>query len=229
MSQAVSRRDFFRRTSLGLAVAGSGALVLRADAAPTEASGAEDEAIAILKADQPVHGFAPTEVNILGPYHRPGAPFRGKVTPPLSPGKVLLITGRVWAADTRAPLTGAVLDIWQADTNGRYDNDDPRKPPASNVFKNRIRLVTDEEGYYEYETIHPGPYQTGPNQWRPSHIHYMVQREGYRRLITQLYFRDDPHNKTDRFIKDSLIIDLSPVKVSGGTFHRGVFDIVLAK
>ncbi len=229
MTEHVSRRDFFRRGSLGLAVAGSGVLTLRADAAPTEASGSDDEAIAILKADQPAQGFQPTADNILGPYHRPGAPFRGKVTPPLAAGKVLLISGRVWAADTRQPLTGAVLDVWQADANGRYDNDDPQHPPAANVFKNRARLVTDHEGYYEYETIYPGAYQIGVNQWRPSHIHYLVQRPGYRQLITQLYFRGDPHNATDRFIKESLIIDLTPTKVSGGTFHRGVFDIVLAK
>ena len=220
MEQPVSRRDFFQRSSLGLAVAGTAAWTLRADAAPTEASGSEDEAFAIIKAEEPAQGWQPTEDKSLWPYDRAGAPFRGKITPPMTPGKVLLITGRVWGADTRRPLASAGLDIWQADANGRYDNDDPQNPPAANVFINRARLITDHDGYYEYQTIHPGPYQTGPNQWRPSHIHYLVQRQGYRQLITQLYFRGDPHNKTDRFIKESLIVDLEPVKVA---------DIVLAK
>lgn len=230
MDYPVSRRDFFQRTSLGLAVAGAAVWTLRADAAPTESSGTADEAFAIIKADEPAQGWDPTEDNILGPYHRPGAPFRGMITPPLTPGKVLVISGRVWGADSRRPLRSAVLDVWQADANGRYDNDDPQKPPAPNVFLNRARLVTDEEGYYEYQTIHPGPYQIGPNRWRPSHIHYLVRCPGYRQLITQLYFRGDPHNATDRFIKESLIVDVEEVKApSGGTFERGVFDIVLAK
>ena len=51
---------------------------------------------------------------------REGAPYRAKVTPPLAEGTVLLVSGRVWGADTRKPLAGAVLDVWQADAHGRY-------------------------------------------------------------------------------------------------------------
>lgn len=230
MDHGVSRRNFLGQTSLGLAVAGAAVWTLRADAAPTEASGTVEEAYAIIKNDQPAHGFEPTADNILGPYHRPGAPFRAKITPPLIPGKTLVISGRVWGADTRRPLKNVVLDVWQADANGRYDNDDPKKPPKPNVFLNRARLITDEDGYYEYETVHPGAYQTGPGRWRPCHIHYLVRCPGYKQLITQLYFRGDPHNATDPFVKESLIIDVEDVKTpSGQTFERGVFDIVLAK
>jgi catechol 1,2-dioxygenase len=230
MDHGVSRRNFLGQTSLGLAVAGAAAWTLRADAAPTESSGKVEEAYAIIKNDQPAHGFEPTADNILGPYHRPGAPFRAKITPPLIPGKTLVISGRVWGADTRKPLKNVVLDVWQADANGRYDNDDPKNPPKPNVFLNRARLITDEDGYYEYETVHPGAYQTGPGRWRPCHIHYLVRCPGYKQLITQLYFRGDPYNATDRFVKESLIIDVEDVKTPRGqTFERGVFDIVLAK
>ncbi|MBL8792346.1 MAG: hypothetical protein JNM56_00425 [Planctomycetia bacterium] len=169
-----------------------------------------------------------TEDNILGPYYRTGAPFRGKVTPPLEPGKVLLISGRVWGLDTRRPLANAVLDVWQANAKGRYDNDDPKNPPAKDVFLNRTRLLTDETGYYEFESIHPGAYQIGPKEWRPSHIHYLVRVPGYKTLVTQLYFKGDPHNATDDFIKESLIIDLREQKGNGGNYSVGVFDIVLA-
>lgn len=171
---------------------------------------------------------APTEDNILGPYYRAGAPFRGKVTPPLEPGKVLLISGRVWGVDSRRPLANAVLDIWQANAKGRYDNDEPKNPPAKDVFLNRVRLLTDETGYYEFETVHPGAYQIGPKEWRPSHIHYLVRVPGYKSLVTQLYFKGDPHNKTDDFIKESLIIDIREQKASGGSYGAGTFDIVLA-
>jgi protocatechuate 3,4-dioxygenase beta subunit len=221
----VSRR---RLLAGGLAALGVGGLMLRADAQPTpEAGDLEDyEEVAFLAQNpapvQPGQPAArelkPTEDCILGPYYREGAPFRAKVTPPLEPGTVLLVRGRIWAADTRRPLAGARLDVWQANAAGRYDNDDPKNPPQKGVFKNRARLLADETGYYEFETIHPGP-----------HIHYLVQAPGYKSLITQLFFRGDRFNATDEFIKPSLIIGLETVKAGAQSFESGVFDIVLAR
>jgi catechol 1,2-dioxygenase len=232
---SVSRREFFRG---GLAAAGVAGLTLRADALPTLPSGTLDHyPLFKVIAESPLPGqvsgmladsVKPTEDNILGPYYREGAPFRAKITPPLVKGTTMLIRGRVWGFDTKKPLVNALLDIWQADADGRYDNDDPNNPPAKGVFVNRARVLTDETGYYEYETIHPGPYKTGPNTWRPSHVHYLVRKAGYANLITQLYFKGDKHNATDEFIKASLIITLEPVKVNGTTIETGVFDVVLA-
>jgi catechol 1,2-dioxygenase len=250
-----TRRDFIRQGSLGLATLTASGLVLRASAQLTPASGqlgsygryllAEQQVAQLqnqqdqpdvknlLRNTQRVQVQAPgklvlTEDNILGPFYRVGAPFRGKVTPPLEPGTTLLVSGRVWGIDTRQPLAGAVIDIWQANAKGRYDNDDPAKQPAKDVFVNRARLVTDETGYYEFETIHPGAYQIDKNVWRPAHIHYLVRAQGYKSLVTQLYFKGDPHNKTDEFIRDSLIIEVRPVKSANGNYETGVFDIVLA-
>lgn len=229
----VSRRDFVRRGGY-LATAG---LVLGAGVEPTEASGSlgaygqyQNEKTPARPGGAPKPGnWVATEDNILGPFHRRGAPFRAKVTPPLEPGMVLLVSGRVYGLDTRRPLANAVIDIWQANAQGRYDNDDPKRPPAADVFLNRTRLITDENGYYEFETIKPGPYRIGPQTWRPSHIHYWVRAPRYRELITQLYFRGDEHQKTDNWIKQSLIIDLrdnrTPAKA---TYKSGTFNIVLA-
>jgi catechol 1,2-dioxygenase len=227
-----SRRQLVQG-ALGLAVVGAGGLVLHPEARATPASGKLGSYADFLKGEKdvekPAEGkLVATEDNILGPYHREGAPFRAKITPPLAAGKVMLLSGRVWGLDTRKPLVHAMLDIWQADDKGRYDNDDPKNPPKAGVFLNRARLITDENGYYEYETIHPGAYQIGPKEWRPSHIHYLVRTKGYKKLITQLYFKGDPHNKTDRFIKPSLIIEPRQVKTAGGTYDVGTFDIVLA-
>lgn len=227
-----TRRDFL---TWGLGVS-AGGLLLPASATVTEASGDLGPYAQLLAQERPQQPANPppanewrvTEDNILGPYHRPGAPFRAKITPPLEPGTVLLISGRVFGFDTRRPLASAVLDIWQANAEGRYDNDDPRRPPAANVFINRARLVTDENGYYEYETIHPGAYRIGPDAWRPPHIHYLVRHPGYRQLITQLYFRGDPHQRADDFIKDSLIIDLREQRTPRGNYKLGTFNIVLA-
>src|SRR5437016_900350 len=139
---SVSRRQFVT----GLAALGVGGLVLRAGAQPTPQAGALGEYAKRLEAeDRAVPALAaktaPTEDCILGPFYRRGAPFRGKVTPPLEAGVVLVVNGRVWGHDTRKPLAGARLDVWQANATGRYDNDDPRNPPRKDVFLNRARLI----------------------------------------------------------------------------------------
>jgi catechol 1,2-dioxygenase len=226
----MDRRHFFT----GLAAAGAAGLVLGPDVHVTEASGELGSYAAYLRqpraqgAGKRPANWAVTEDNILGPFHRENAPFRAKITPPLEPGNVLLISGRVWGFDTRKPLPNTIIDIWQANARGRYDNDDPNNPPAANVFANRARVLTDDNGYYEYETIHPAPYRIGPDAWRPSHIHYLVRRTGYQQLVTQLYFRGDEHQRTDAWIKQSLIIDLREQKSANGVYKTGTFDIVLA-
>lgn len=225
----INRRQLL---GVGLATLGVEGFLLRADAAPTPASGGEADLPAFVFAaapDELPKEKQPTEDNILGPYYRKGAPFRAKITPPLEPGTVMLIAGRVWGFDTKKPLPGARLDIWQANAAGRYDNDDPNSPPKPDVFVNRARVLADENGYYEYETIHPGPYKIGPEAWRPAHVHYLVQAPGYKQLITQLYFANDPHNAKDEFIKPSLIIALEKRKVGNAAYEFGTFDVVLAK
>lgn len=181
------------------------------------------------EAESAAREWAPTEDNIQGPFYRAQAPFRAKITPPLAEGTVLLVRGTVYGHDSRKPLAGARLDVWQANHAGRYDNDDPDAPPKPDVFKYRARLITDEQGRYEYETIHPGRYKIGEETWRPAHIHYLVRHPGYRALITQLYFKGDPHNKGDAFIKPSLIVELTEVRAAKASYETATFDIVLAK
>lgn len=219
-----NRREFIRRGAAGLAVA-VGAMILPRGALATPSDGSS--APELLDADLP-EGAKATADNIQGPFFRDKAPFRAKVTPPLEAGTVLLITGRVWALDTRKPLNTAIIDLWQANAAGRYDNDDPKSPPDPEVFTNRSRLRTDEQGRYEFESIHPGAYKDG-EMWRPPHIHYRVVAPGYRTLITQLYFEGDPHQMRDRFIKPALIIKLTKQKKDKAEYETGVFDIVLAK
>lgn len=236
-SRRHSRRHFLGKASIGLAAVGASTWTLRAGATVTPESGELGDFANVV--DAPAHppaiptsvppvAWTATEDNIEGPYFRAGAPYRGKITPPLEPGKTLLVRGRVWSLKSRSPLPHATLDIWQANKDGRYDNDDPRNPPEKNVFVNRARLITDETGYYEYETILPGRYQTAPDEWRPAHIHYLVRADGHASLITQLYFEGDPMNEEDRFIKPSLIIDPSEVAVGDKHYLDGVFDVVLA-
>src|SRR5688500_16590659 len=103
-----NRRNFIRQGAAGLAVLG-GTLLLREDAQATQYDGSGAQQVFDAELEE---GAKATENNIEGPFYRKLAPYRAKVTPPLEPGKVLLITGRVWGLDTRKPLAGATLDIW---------------------------------------------------------------------------------------------------------------------
>lgn len=237
MLSSPSRRGFLIGGGITLslgALSGGIALVLADGTEATPGSGTLGDYEKVLAADpQPVvpafNGkWVATEKNIPGPYYRKGAPFRGKVTPPLAAGDTLLVKGRVWGLDTRNPIANAVLDVWQANHEGHYDNEDDAHPPAADSFDYRLRLITDESGYYEYETIHPGRYETGPGIWRPAHIHYMVAAPKYVTLVTQMYFDGDPHNKTDQFIRDSLIMKVNKVTKGKSSYELINFDIVLA-
>ncbi|HEX9757972.1 MAG TPA: twin-arginine translocation pathway signal protein [Nitrospiria bacterium] len=168
-----------------------------------------------------------TQDNILGPFYREGAPFKTKIAGPNEKGEPLKIFGKVLGLDCEA-LPGAVVDVWQADHEGSYDNSGFFQRFNPKEFKLRGRMKTNEKGHYEYETILPGAYKIGLNSWRPKHIHYIVTKPGFEPLTTQLYFSGDPYIEGDRFVKESLIIDLKktdPDKKS--PLLVGNFDIVL--
>jgi catechol 1,2-dioxygenase len=112
------------------------------------------------------------------PNHREGAPFRAKLSPPHAAGDVLVVTGRVTDATTGKGVAHAVLDAFQADADGHYDTDG---------FDYRARVLTDEEGRFEFETIVPSNYGPAP------HIHFYVTADGYDERRTDMYFRDEDH------------------------------------
>lgn len=212
-----------------LALANLEELVLKPDARPTMSYDEDEHYSRYVDALYAQSGSMkpPTEPDVLGPYFRKGAPYRAKVTPPNEPGTTLLISGRVWGIDSRRPIDGTTIDIWQANAKGHYDNEDPEHPPAPNSFKNRVRLVTDEHGGYEYETIHPGAYKMNPTTWRSPHIHYRVRHERYKKLVTQLFFLGDPYEDSDPFFKQALAIQLTQEQMNDKALERGIFDIVL--
>ena len=165
----------------------------------------------------------------LGSNFHDNAPFRGKLTLPHEPGELLVIKGRIWGADTREPLAHVKVDIWQANKNGDYDTEGATDQNASSFI--RARVYSDQHGYYEFETIHPGAYETqdqdGPF-WRAPHIHFRVRCLGYEWLVTELFFSGDPHHDTDRFLVPALVIQLSKKRRNDQDYEEGVFDIVLS-
>lgn len=110
-------------------------------------------------------------------------------------GPRIVVHGRVVDEHDR-PVTGALVEVWQANAGGRYRH---RKEgylaPLDPNFGGCGRVITDENGAYEFRTVQPGPYPwpNGPNDWRPSHIHFSVFGHSFaQRLITQMYFEGDP-------------------------------------
>lgn len=158
--------------------------------------------------------------NPLGPYHRPGAPFATTLPNPSMMGEPLSISGVVYAADCVTPLAGAVVEVWQADSEGNYDNE--AGDPGPDVWVLRASIETDACGRYAYDSIMPGRYLNGA-QYRPAHIHYRVTHPDIAPFVTQLYFVGDPYNDIDSMFEPELAIDLVD---RGGTLV-GVFDVFL--
>ncbi len=110
-------------------------------------------------------------------------------------GQRIIVHGRVLDGDGR-PLRNTLLEVWQANASGRYAHSADNHPaPLDPNFSGAGRTFTDDDGGYRFVTIKPGayPWQNGPNAWRPCHIHFsLFGRSFTQRLITQMYFPDDP-------------------------------------
>jgi protocatechuate 3,4-dioxygenase, beta subunit len=110
-------------------------------------------------------------------------------------GQRMIIRGRVLEQDERR-VSNTLVEIWQANAGGRYFHRHDNWPsPLDPNFTGVGRCLTDSEGRYEFVTIKPGAYPWGnhPNAWRPAHIHFSLFGRAFtQRLVTQMYFPDDP-------------------------------------
>lgn len=172
------------------------------------------------------HGPRATEPQEIGPYHRDGAPMGTSLCTPGTPGRPLSVAGRVLAEESGAPLTDVLLDVWQADSIGKYDFQDEPPPKTPAEYRMRALMLTDGAGRYTFRTVLPGNYKTSPTFTRPKHIHYLIRRTGYEPLITQLYFEGDPFNEKDSMVRRSLIM---PLRDRSGGEAGVTFDIVLQR
>jgi protocatechuate 3,4-dioxygenase, beta subunit len=129
-------------------------------------------------------------------------------------GQMLHVMGRV--LNTRGePVQGARIEIWQANTHGRYTHPSDRNTaPLDPNFEGFATLITDEQGRYRFKTVKPGAYpQDG--EMRPPHIHFDVSGK-INRLVTQMYFAGESLNERDRFLATAranasrLIVSLQP-------------------
>lgn len=176
------------------------------------------------------HKLTPTPSTILGPFWSPETPFRElgasvvQDMPKDGSGQLTFFHGVIRDVDTGKGIPGAVFDMWQASTNGKYDVFDPENQTRHNL---RGKFKTDEEGKFWFYCLKPTEYAidtSGPSAdllkimgrhpWRPAHIHAMITHDDYIPVTVQLYPNDDQYLETDTVcaVKDDLLLDFKPVE-----------------
>lgn len=119
---------------------------------------------------------------------------------PRATGQLIRISGRITDEDG-SPMAGAVIEIWQANSGGKYVHDADRHPaPVDPNFTGEGRLATDAEGQFQFFSIKPGAYPVLESGWwwRPPHIHFSILgRSWMDRFVTQIFFPGEPLNETD--------------------------------
>jgi len=164
---------------------------------------------------------------ILGPFFRHDAPVLENDSTIVhncpEDGEMTYMHGTVLDTVSKKPVVGATIDVWEASTNGMYEQQD-KEQVDMNL---RGKFKTDANGRYSFYCLRPTPYPIpydGPagellqmldrHPYRPAHIHLMVLKDGYKHLTTQIFDRKDPYLTNDSVfaVKDSLIVDFKPLQ-----------------
>ena len=154
-------------------------------------------------------GDEPTLPDIEGPFFKPKSPLRSDLREGAISGRPAELSGTVLTRSCR-PVPGVLVDLWQADDKGEYDN---------KGFRLRGHVFTDDAGRYSFRTIVPGLY---PGRTR--HFHLKVQAPARPVLTTQFYFPGEPLNRFDDFFRRELLMQVAKT----GDELQARFDVVLA-
>jgi len=165
-----------------------------------------------------------TDPALLGPFWRAQSPLcepGANISRDAGGGETLGVSGRV-LDPAGQPVAGALVDVWQASPVGLYENQDPQQPDHNL----RGRFETDGEGRFHFRTLRPAGYPVptdGPcgemlraqqrHPYRPAHIHFMISREGYRTLVTQVF------DNADAAIESDVVFGVTPALA--GDFRKG--------
>lgn len=159
-----------------------------------------------------------TEATVFGPFHVDGAPMlaEGADLGNGATGVPLFVHATIKTMDG-SPIAGAQVDIWQADEEGLYD---VQRPELSDSHQARGVLHSQSDGSLNFRTVAPVAYpiptdgpvgemlmHSGRHPWRPAHVHFMVQAEGYQTLVTHVFRAEDPYLDSDAVfgVRSSLI------------------------
>lgn len=188
-----------------------------------------------------------TESTVFGPFYREGAaelPLGANISQD-GRGEPLVVTGRVFSTDG-TPISGALLDVWETDENGLYEQQDPEQPDMNL----RGKFHADDQGRYCFVGIKPVSYSIpddGPvgqllralarHPFRPAHVHLLISASGFAPVITHLFVKGDPYLDSDAVFgtKDSLVVDFilhdSPEEAAhyhvAAPFYQVEYDFVL--
>ena len=167
-------------------------------------------------------GDTVTTTDILGPFYRPGSPMRSNLIPAGSTAEEMHLGGTIFQKDGKTPMSNTLIEAWQCDENEIYDN-------TSDDYLFRGAVKTDGYGKYSFKTIVPVPYKDG-DDWRPAHIHLRISSADHQDLITQIYFKGDPHIIEDTAAASpesvSRILD---IKKNSARENEVKFDVVMGK
>jgi len=128
-----------------------------------------------------------------GPYFTAGSPELANLYQDGMAGTKLIVTGYVYDTNCQ-PVANALLDFWQADANGVYDN---------SGYTLRGHQYTDTNGFYTLTTVVPGIYPG-----RTEHIHFKVQAPNGKILTSQLFFPGVTQNDSDGIFNASLLLSI---------------------
>jgi protocatechuate 3,4-dioxygenase beta subunit len=183
----------------------------------------------------------PTSEQAMGPFYPVTKPIdqdadltviAGK--PGKAQGQAIYVMGRVMDLKGR-PIPNAQIEIWQANTFGRYTHpNDRNSAPLDPSFEGYGLFVTDQEGRYRFKTIKPAAYPASADWVRPPHIHFQITTKA-NWFVTQMYFAGEPLNEKDSLLasasnKETLITQLMPpTKDLEPDVLVAVWDIVLPR
>lgn len=175
--------------------------------------------------------MVPTASQTVGPFFHLGCTDRGTVENLLNPGSKgerILLTCRVLDGDG-APVNDAMIEIWQANAEGKYNHpDDAQAKALDPAFNGFGRMATDKIGICAFKTIRPGRVPGNDGELQAAHVNVSVFARGVlKRLATRVYFDGDPALANDA------ILALVPPERRGTLMAKGIrpgewnFDIHL--
>jgi len=153
-------------------------------------------------------GQTETTANLLGPFWRLNSPRTengGSIVRSPTPGPAIFVNCTL--KDTAGkPIAGAEVDVWHSSPEGFYEQQDPKQAPMNL----RGKFTTDAEGHFGFRSVKPAGYPIpieGPvgdlvragkrHHFRPAHLHFLILKDGFKTLISQIYVNDDDKLETD--------------------------------
>jgi len=193
-----------------------------------------------------------TESSLLGPFYREGAPARDMgfdISLDDEEGEPAFIHGSVVDSNGN-PIEGVVLDLWQTAPNMFYEAQ-VGQPKEYDDYAYRGKFRTGADGKYWFRSRKPVDYPvptdgpvglilngTGRHSWRPAHLHYLIYKDGYQTIQTELFNNDSQYLDSDAVfgVKETLVIPYNKVDdaaraeeygFQGSTFYEGAYDFVM--